>query len=535
MYKLLIIDDEPLVLAGIRSMINWEELNIEVCGSAPNGSKGWDIMMKEKPDIILTDIKMPVMSGLDLLKKTRDYYGNNDYPVFVLLTGYEDFHMAREAITYHAVEYLVKLELTAESLKECMQRISDTLDKHSGTAGQAAQDLSLKDIQALKDKFFIRLLHSLYDSENQFEMLRRDLNIPFESTYYQCCYFELDNAGINKMDIKKQIALYTASYQLMQEIAGKYIRAYFVNLDRKHGAIILQTDEEQRDNLDLMQALKQTGNSLFNYYKTSLKCGIGTKVSAPLLLSDSYQSARASFSNIEDDGSHVLISDANVINPETHNVFNISIFREDLNHAFSEYDSQLFTDVLTQIIELLEDNPDHYVQSLDAACNILFLSISLLPSGEDIISSLFTDCQDGYRSIYRMNSTEQITQWMRIFCDRLGCYLEQQKKVHRHHVVENVKKYIASHLSDKLLLNEVAAIYGISPNYLSSLFKKYNGCGFSEYITECKIAQAKKMMNEGNQKLYEIADMLGFDNAFYFSKVFKKQEGISPSEYINKL
>ena len=329
MYKLLIIDDEPLVLAGIRSMINWEELNIEVCGSAPNGSKGWDIMMKEKPDIILTDIKMPVMSGLDLLKKTRDYYGNNDYPVFVLLTGYEDFHMAREAITYHAVEYLVKLELTAESLKECMQRISDTLDKHSGTAGQAAQDLSLKDIQALKDKFFIRLLHSLYDSENQFEMLRRDLNIPFESPYYQCCYFELDNAGINKMDIKKQIALYTASYQLMQEIAGKYIRAYFVNLDRKHGAIILQTDEEQRDNLDLMQALKQTGNSLFNYYKTSLKCGIGTKVSAPLLLSDSYQSARASFSNIEDDGSHVLISDANVINPETHNVFNISIFSED--------------------------------------------------------------------------------------------------------------------------------------------------------------------------------------------------------------
>lgn len=97
-----------------------------------------------------------------------------------------------------------------------------------------------------------------------------------------------------------------------------------------------------------------------------------------------------------------------------------------------------------------------------------------------------------------------------------------------------MKKYIKSHLSDKLSLNDVAALYGISPNYLSSLFKKYNNCGFSEYITECKIAQAKKMMNEENRKIYEIADMLGFESAFYFSKVFKKLEGISPSEYMNK-
>lgn len=146
----------------------------------------------------------------------------------------------------------------------------------------------------------------------------------------------------------------------------------------------------------------------------------------------------------------VLICDTSVINSKSHNVFNISIFREDLNKAFSEYDSTLLTNVLMQIIRLLEENPDHYVQTLDAACNVLFLSISPLPDGDEVVSSLFAEYRDGYRSIYRMNTTEQVTQWMRHFCAQMGRYFDEQKRHHRHHVVENVKKYIESHLSDKL-------------------------------------------------------------------------------------
>ena len=535
MYKLLIIDDEPLVLAGIRAMIRWEELHIEICGAASNGSQGWDIMRTEKPDIVLTDIKMPVMSGLELLKKTRDHYHDNTYPVFILLTSYEDFHMAKEAISYHAAEYLVKLELNADTLKQCMAKVVKSLDGRQRSTDSESADMSLKELQSLKDKFFIRLLHNLYDSEQQFETLRHDLNIPFDFPFCQCCYFEMNNADGDSMDIEQQVALYTASYQLIQEIVSKYAPAYYVNLDRKHGVIIFLPGDMPSGSPDLMQILKQTGHSLYNYYKTRLKCGIGTRVRAALSLSNSYQAARISFSNIVESCDTVLICDTSVINSKSHNVFNISIFREDLNKAFSEYDSTLLTNVLMQIIRLLEENPDHYVQTLDAACNVLFLSISLLPDGDEVVSSLFAEYRDGYRSIYRMNTTEQVTQWMRHFCAQMGRYFDEQKRHHRHHVVENVKKYIESHLSDKLSLNDVAAIYGISPNYLSSLFRKYNDCGFSEYITECKIAQAKKMMNAGNCKIYEIADMLGFESAFYFSKVFKKSEGISPSEYMNKI
>lgn len=95
-----------------------------------------------------------------------------------------------------------------------------------------------------------------------------------------------------------------------------------------------------------------------------------------------------------------------------------------------------------------------------------------------------------------------------------------------------MKQYIKDHLQERLSLNQVAEVFEISPNYLSSLFKKYNDIGFSEYISQMKISKAKLLMEDYNMKIYEVADQLGFDNAFYFSKVFKKIEGCSPSEYL---
>ena len=99
-------------------------------------------------------------------------------------------------------------------------------------------------------------------------------------------------------------------------------------------------------------------------------------------------------------------------------------------------------------------------------------------------------------------------------------------------MVSSVQKYIGSHLEDRLTLNDVAAVFGLSPNYLSALFKKNCGIGFSEYITQKKITLAKSLLLEQGMKVYEVADCLGFESAFYFSKVFKKVEGMSPRDFI---
>jgi len=98
MYQLLIVDDEPLVQAGIRSMLNWNEMNIEICGTAMNGQAALKIIEEKSTDIVITDIKMPVMNGLELAKTCRERYGDN-CPYFIILTSYEDFQMARDALS----------------------------------------------------------------------------------------------------------------------------------------------------------------------------------------------------------------------------------------------------------------------------------------------------------------------------------------------------------------------------------------------------------------------------------------------------
>ena len=173
------------------------------------------------------------------------------------------------------------------------------------------------------------------------------------------------------------------------------------------------------------------------------------------------------------------------------------------------------------------------MQALDGACNILFLSISLLQDGEKTVSEFFRDNPDGYRSVYKQTSVEQIVSWLSYFEQQSCLLFENHHKDYKNHIVTNVKKYINEHVTERLSLNEVAAVFGISPNYLSQLFGRYNELGFSEYINTCKIHEAKRLLDAGNLKVYEVADMMGFESSFYFSKVFKKVEGISPSDYVN--
>lgn len=542
MYKLLIIDDEPLVQVGIKSMLNWSELNIEVVGTAMNGQAALKLIEEHSPDIVITDIKMPVMSGLELIRVCRERYGN-ERPWFIILTSYEDFHMVKEAITYQVTDYLVKLELTPETLKEAIDRVMKRI-KQSEDSQKPAENI----VYPFFDKFFIRLLNNLFESEEQFLLQSKDLNLDFHYGSYICCYGIMclskawddraDGNTTESLSMEKQLTRFSTSMQMLRELAGKYLPCYGLSLDTRHFALIFCYEDAPCEQTaascikELTKILNNIRETLTKYYNVSFRCGIGTPVGAPLAICDSYQCSRQAC-QMTKEASPVVSFDDCIQMDSGHNSFNMSLFKKDLTKAFEEYDAVVLSQTLDSLCELFLAHPDHYVQALDGACNILFLSISLLQDGEKIVSDIFRDNPDGYRSIYKQTTVEQIVNWLGFFGRQLCQLFENRHKDYKNRIVTNVKKYIGEHVSERLSLNEVAAVFAISPNYLSQLFGKYNDVGFSEYINICKINEAKRLLDEGTLKVYEVAEKLGFESSFYFSKVFKKVEGMSPTEYLN--
>lgn len=175
------------------------------------------------------------------------------------------------------------------------------------------------------------------------------------------------------------------------------------------------------------------------------------------------------------------------------------------------------------------------MQAMNAAISLLHLSLSLFPDGETAIEEIFSDLPDNYRSLYLQTTTEQYCKWIIRLRDGLCENIRNRKQCYKEKLLKEVQEYIRNHLDERLLISDVAEFFHFSSSYLSQLFAQYSDCSYVDYVTREKITASKIMMASGDKKIYEIAELLGYNSAFYFSKVFKKATGLTPREYIQNL
>ena len=424
MYRLLIVDDEPLVQIGLKSMLAKELADkIEVVGTASNGQEAWDIISENPPDIVIADIRMPVMTGLELLAKSHNKYGS--VPAFIMLTAYEEFEMARQAIVYDAVDYLVKIELNPKTLASAIDKAILRVDEARplGTSKEADSTGSLED---LRQKFMIKLFSHLLGSEEALLSEARSLNLSFDYNRYIVVYGEISSdSALSSGDgfTPEALDIYNSSISMAKEIISRHAPCQIVSIDLQHFAVVFSFSEDTpvAGTMDLItEALENARTMITNYFKASLTFGIGSAVSTPMDIAVSFDEAKTA------------------------------------------------------------------QQQADSA------------------------------------------QPIRLFSHIVG----SNRRSGKDKLISAIQQYIDENLGGKLQLNEVAEVFGLSPAYLSVLFKKNTETGFSEYVYTKKIDRAKEMLLSGDMKIYEVADALGFESAYYFSKVFKKVDGHSPREYI---
>lgn len=415
MFKVLLVDDEPLVLVGLQGMLNWSQLGWEIVGTARNGKDALALIKEKRPDLVLCDIKMPVMGGLALAKRCQEL--DLGLPVFIMLTSYEEFDYVRQSINLGVQEYLVKLELSPHTLETALRRAENRIQRERTLRAPGSASLSPSGgLMQYKERFFLQLYGGLFEDRAEFQRLCGELGLSFDAPYYVAALGVLKN---DTKDAQKLASLSAAITNMAADIMPKYVPCTVTGMDLRHFCVLFPLSDLENMEGYLTAVMEKAGQVLWNYFGTPVRWAVGKPVQNIMEVSES---RRAAFSNL-----------------------------------------------------------------------------SLVSAKSPIV-----------------------------FCH------SQVQDYHTQQVFE-VQEYISQNLNQRLSLNDVAVVFNFTPKYLSQLFAQWGESGFLEFVTAARVNAAKDLMATTDLKIYEISERVGFESAFYFSKVFKKLEGVPPKIYMQRV
>jgi len=530
MYRIILIDDEPLILAGIASLICWEEHDCCIVGKATNGHTAIDLILDTRPDIVITDIRMPVMNGLELIQACKE---KNCEFAFIFLTNLEDFQLAKEAVHLGATDYLVKLDLKPQTLIQALERAKEHCSRMESHHNKELYALLLKDSRKqLEQNYFSQLLLTP-PSDSEFAF-----NPEIDASYR--------NAYLLLLQMKPEQILFgqTEPYdfqfissQLLDVVSGigtRYFSSHAMLMPQKDTMLLVVSPKAESDNEKaLSEFCTKVNVALGTYFALTALFGISQKSRETSRLPQALSEARSALGRCYYDsalGISFYQDQKSRLRQPAQREFNINFLKKSMSAAVLENESQDLKEIFLELSELFAQYKPDKPQAVSACINIYSYLHDLLQN-ESTRENAFPYSIDIAKQLSGLGSLDDILLWLDSFCEKICAMLAERKEKRSDKFVYMAKRYIHEHYREKLTLSEIAEHLTISPGYLSSTFSRYMNKTVSDYIAEVKIEHAKELIDSGQYLIYEIADQLGFENAYYFSKVFKKVTGMAPKNY----
>ena len=538
MYRVMIVDDEPLILAGIASLLDWKEYGCEISGKAANGQQALKLMEEQKPDIVITDIKMPGMDGIGFMKAVKER-GWEDV-IFILLTNLEEFSLARQALSLGAVEYLVKMELTeeklADSLKLAMERRE--MKRKAEAAGTAVTVSREEAVRGYIEKLltdggtFSGGASSgnagEASAQNQGEGYDSCLRRPVLAIISFNYGYEGFSSDFTREDQKKVISF--AENIIEQMVKGYFDHSCLVRRELNSLVLVMSTDGIE----DYREQIRSLGEKIISVVKDYFEVSVSVAVSSRkeslgefgALLYEAMSATNHYFYHSLDPV--VFYSEECETSARHTGSFHIGFLKKDLSQAVALNDSGRLEEILDQVACLLREHNPSRQQAVNACANLYFFLSSFFEDGEEPDFPYEVNIME---KLGRLGTLGQIIQWINWFKEAVSGILERRRDTRVDKIAEMVREYVMEHYKERITLGQAAEALNISQGYLSTAFKKQSGESFTNYVSAIKIEKAKELIASHQYMMYEVSDLLGFDTPFYFSKVFKKVTGMSPKEY----
>ena len=244
MLRILLVDDEPLVLIGLQGMLEWEKLGYTVCGTARNGKLALELIEREKPDIVIADVKMPVMDGLTLARTCRE---RGALPAFIMLTSFEEFDYIKQAMGAGVVDYLVKLDLTPESLQTSLAKAAEKVKKERALLGELpVQENLAESVRTYQERFFVRLYAGLFQEESELEQPLRHLDLDLKSDSYLVASCEL--CANTELVPAQQLKLSFSCGRMLETTLQNYLPCYVTGADAMRCNVLFCLTDAQCQN-----------------------------------------------------------------------------------------------------------------------------------------------------------------------------------------------------------------------------------------------------------------------------------------------
>lgn len=515
MYRIIIADDEPIIRNGIEAFINWEKEGFSVEAICSNGAEALAVLKNRPVDIIITDIQMPLMNGIELMKQAFELY---PWLKVIMISSYSDFEYVREGLKMGAVDYLLKAALKPEELLAVLRRCISMLEEERRKEAEFQQGAVYRERKSIEQEIKRLIV------QEQVQVSLIDWAPAWFRQRYACVYLILDGAE----DLKENYGCLYVQLLMedLQELFYGQVDEGTAMLMGETGMFLVFPDNTGDAELRL------------GYWKKSVETELGLSLSAGFTveqgisriqigLADSRMACQRRFFN---GLGGIYAFEESTENKETTKVMSTEKEQPDWKPLFEmirkgdpissaveyamerwkglclnqEQVKQEAYDLLTDIYELQADTGSPLSELLDLLerTETLDQIVSLLKRGlEDIGKSFIPRLAD------KGNGGQLITKAL---------------------------EYITVHYRENLTLQIVADTVHLSRNYFSLLFKKQTGRNFIDYLIELRIREAKRLLAEEDVRMSDIAETTGFNDVNYFRKLFKKMTGLTPLEYKEK-
>lgn len=493
--KALIVEDELLARLGMRSLIDWEAMGITLLEDASNGADALKKIEKEQPELILLDLNIPEISGLELLQIIRQ----KGLPCkAIVVSCYEDFDTVKKAMMLGAVDYIRKFGLSKEELITSLRNVLQAPVEKPAYLQQSAVQTSMqmkKKLEQIPSDFMSGYLLSFYMLWKYSEEMT-DMKI-VESV--ACQYYQ--KLGRNLMTVfyegKLLLLLKEETTQAEVDRLRKLIFQFVTN--RCYIGITPYQLEQQDD-----QFFVQMANSIevYGFYECSSQTVV---LEAPIEIKKALS-------------------------------FDVDQCMEQLEYGIAKISEKEMSATLRYMFDQIEATP---YASVNLVKKLMIEMLSRFSQkatalGGTIEEIEVQESRKHYQKIVNITSFKDMQSWWMEFLPKFSRLFFTRQKKTESDIIQSALDYIEVNLDKPIQLSDVAKMIGVSEPYLSSYFKSTMNENFIPYVNRLKMKRAKELLKDG-KLVYQVSDILGYENATYFSKVFKRVEGVTPEQYRKNL